>query len=105
MESEALLKSGGATGAGSRAYITLNAVRARVGLNPVAVTMDNIMKERRIELAAEGQRWFDLVRWGLAPAKLGFKGFKVNKNETLPIPNAELNNTKIVQSKEWGGTK
>ncbi|WP_285057224.1 RagB/SusD family nutrient uptake outer membrane protein [Pedobacter ginsengisoli] len=105
MESEALLKSGAAVGAGSRAYITLNAVRARVGLNPVAVTMDNIMKERRIELAAEGQRWFDLVRWGLGPAKLGFKGFKANKNETLPIPNAELNNTKIIQSKEWGGTK
>lgn len=105
MEAEAVLKSGGAVGAGSRAYAALNAVRARVGLNPVDVTMDNIMKERRIELAAEGQRWFDLVRWGLAPAKLAFKGFVAGKNETLPIPNGELNNTKIVQSKEWGGTK
>ncbi|MBT2563383.1 RagB/SusD family nutrient uptake outer membrane protein [Pedobacter sp. ISL-68] len=105
MEAEALLKSGAAVGAGTRAYIFLNAVRARVGLNPVAVTMDNIMKERRLELVAEGQRWFDLVRWGLAPTKLASKGFQANKNETLPIPQAELNNTKILQSKEWGGTK
>jgi starch-binding outer membrane protein, SusD/RagB family len=105
MEAEALLRSGAAVGTGSRAYIFFNAVRARVGLNPVEVTMDNIMKERRLELVAEGQRWFDLVRWGLAPTKLAFKGFQANKNETLPIPQAELNNTKIVQSKEWGGTK
>nr|WP_276903064.1 RagB/SusD family nutrient uptake outer membrane protein [Pedobacter kyonggii] len=63
------------------------------------------MKERRLELVAEGQRWFDLVRWKLAPTKLAFKGFQANKNETLPIPQAELNNTKILQSKEWGGTK
>nr|WP_068886501.1 RagB/SusD family nutrient uptake outer membrane protein [Pedobacter panaciterrae] len=105
MEAEAVLKSGGPTGPGSRAYAALNAVRSRVGLKPVDVNMDNIMKERRIELAAEGQRWFDLVRWGLAPAKLAFKGFVPGKNETLPIPNAELNNTKIIQSKEWGGTK
>lgn len=104
MEAEASIKSGGGTGAGTRAYILLNAVRSRVGLNPVEATMDNIMNERRLELVAEGQRWFDLVRWGLAPAKLAFKGFVAGKNETLPIPNAELSNTKIKQSKEWGGT-
>jgi len=104
MEAEASIKSGGGTGPGTRAYILLNAVRNRVHLNPVEATMDNIMKERRLELVAEGQRWFDLVRWGLAPAKLGFKGFVAGKNETLPIPNNELANTKIQQSKEWGGS-
>jgi hypothetical protein len=76
-----------------------------VKLNPVAVTMDNIMKERRLELVAEGQRWFDLVRWGLAPSKLASKGFVAGKNEIMPIPNGELANSKILQSKEWGGTK
>ena len=105
MEAEALFRSGAAVGAGSRAYIMLNAVRARVKLNPVPVTMDNIMKERRLERVAEGQRWFDLVRWGLAPSKLGFKGFVAGKNEIMPIPNGELANSKILQSKEWGGTK
>lgn len=105
MEAEALLKSGAAVGVGTKAYTMLNAVRGRVNLNPVAVTMDNIMKERRIELAAEGQRWFDLVRWGLAASKLSFKGFVGGKNEILPVPERELANSKIVQSKEWGGSK
>lgn len=105
LEAEALLKSGAAVGTGSRAYQLLNAVRARVGLNPVAVTMDNIMLERRLELAAEGHRWLDLVRWGRAAATLQFKGFVAGKHEILPIPQGELNNTKLEQTKEWGGTK
>ena len=106
MEAEALLKSGTGVAAGSKAYVMFNAVRARVGLNPLPVTMDNIMKERRLELVAEGQRWFDLVRWGLAASKLGpLKGFVAGKNEILPIPERELANSKILQSKEWGGSK
>ncbi len=105
LEAEALLKSSAAVGAGSRAYQLLNAVRARVKLNPVPVTMDNIMFERRLELAAEGHRWLDLVRWKQAPTVLAFKGFVAGKHEVLPIPQGELNNTKIEQLKEWGGTK
>ncbi len=42
----------------------INAVRARVGLLPVAWSLDNLKKERLYELAFEGLRWFDLVRWG-----------------------------------------
>jgi len=105
MEAEALLKSGAAVGTGTKAYQVFNAVRARVGLNPLPVTMDNIMRERRLELAAEGHRWFDLVRWGLAPTVLASKGFKSGRNEILPIPENELANSKILQSKEWGGSK
>ncbi|RZL61943.1 MAG: RagB/SusD family nutrient uptake outer membrane protein, partial [Pedobacter sp.] len=105
LEAESILQSGGAVGPGSRAYLLLNAVRARVGLNPVAVTMDNIMKERRLELAGEGHRFPDLVRWGKAATVLAYKGFTANKNEIFPIPQAELNNTKILQNKEYGGTK
>ncbi|MBB6238476.1 hypothetical protein HDC90_003109 [Pedobacter sp. AK013] len=105
LEAEALLKSGAGVGAGTKAYMMFNAVRARVGLNPLPVTMDNIMRERRLELAAEGHRWFDLVRWGLAPTVLASKGFKSGRNEILPIPENELANSKILQSKEWGGSK
>jgi hypothetical protein len=36
---------------------------------------------------------------------LKFKGFVAGRNEILPIPQNDLNNTKIQQSKEWGGTK
>jgi hypothetical protein len=104
LEAEAILASGGAVGTGSRAYTLLNAVRARVGLAPVAVTLPNIKKERRLELAGEGVRWLDLVRWGDAATLLSSKGFVAGRNEIFPIPQSELNNTKLQQSKEWGGT-
>lgn len=42
----------------------LNLVRARVGLPAVAYSLDAIKAERRHELALEGHRWFDLLRWG-----------------------------------------
>ncbi|PSL47817.1 putative outer membrane starch-binding protein [Chitinophaga niastensis] len=106
MEAEARVKAGEASGAGSRAYALLGAVRARVGLGPVLATLDNIFNERRLELAGEGHRFFDLVRTGKAAAVLGVsRGFVAGKNEILPIPLLELENTKLEQSKEWGGTK
>jgi hypothetical protein len=102
MEAEALMNAGAAVDAGSRAYQLLNAVRARVGLPAVtAVTQASIELERRLELAGEGQRWLDLIRWGKAGAVLAFKGFVTGKNELFPIPQAELDNTKLVQNDAW----
>jgi hypothetical protein len=95
MEAEALINANGDL---VRAAALLNAVRARVGLAPVAATLTNVYNERRMELATEGHRWFDLVRWGQAPAALAFKGFVAGKNEILPIPLNELSNTKLVQN-------
>lgn len=95
MEAEALLRAGGDA---SKAQTRLNQVRARVGLAPVPVTLDRIYEERRLELATEGHRWFDLVRTGKAAAILAFKGFKAGTHEVLPIPLNELNNTKLVQN-------
>ncbi len=91
MEAEALNASG------ARAQALLDAVRQRVGLPSVPVSMQAIKDERRRELAGEGHRWFDLVRWGDAPVVLGNRGFKPNKNEILPIPYKELINTVIKQ--------
>ena len=95
MEAEALGASG------SRAQTLLDAVRARVGLASVPVSMQAIKDERRRELAGEGHRWFDLVRWGDAPTTLGFKGFVAGKNEILPIPYTELQNTSIIQNPKY----
>ncbi|MDP9955638.1 hypothetical protein J2X97_001275 [Epilithonimonas hungarica] len=92
MEAEAL------GGTGARAQILLDAVRARVGLASVPVSMQAIKDERRRELAGEGHRWFDLVRWGDAPTALANKGFITGKNEILPIPYEELTNTAIKQN-------
>ena len=41
----------------------VNAVRVRAGVDALAaVTFDDIWKERRLELAFEGDRWYDYVR-------------------------------------------
>lgn len=95
MEAEALVQGGGNL---TRAAALLNAVRARVGLTPAAPTLENIYHERRLELATEGHRWYDLVRTGQAEDVLGSQGFKAGKNEVLPIPLQELNNTQLVQN-------
>ncbi len=102
LEAEALVMSGGDMG---RAQALLDAVRARVQLPPVDVTMEAIKNERRLELAAEGHRWFDLVRWGDAPEALAFKGFTQGRNELLPIPLLELENTLLEQNSEYGGNR
>lgn len=92
MEAEAL------GGTGARAQALLDAVRARVGLPSVPVSLLAIKNERRAELAGEGHRWFDLVRWGDAATVLGSRGFKAGKHEVFPIPSGELQGTKLVQN-------
>ncbi len=94
LEAEAIVRSGG----GARAQTLLDLVRARVGLGSIPATLDNIYEERRLELATEGHRWFDLVRTGKAATALSFKGFTAGKHEILPIPLNDLNNTKLVQN-------
>jgi len=105
MEAEALMNAGADVSSAGRAYQLFNAVRARVGLAPAAVTQANIEHERWMEFAGEGQRFPDLVRWGKAATVLAGRGFVAGRNEIFPIPQSELNNTKLQQSKEWGGTK
>jgi hypothetical protein len=92
MEAEAL------GGSGARAQALLDAVRARVGLGSVPVSLAAIKAERRLELAGEGHRFFDLVRWGDAASKLSGRGFVAGKNEVFPIPYNELQGTKLVQN-------
>ena len=95
MEAEAL------GGTGTRAQALLDAVRSRVGLPSVPVSMTAIKNERRRELAGEGHRWFDLVRWGDAPTALASRGFVAGKHEVLPIPASELAGTQIVQNPNY----
>jgi hypothetical protein len=95
MEAEALVRGSGDM---SKAQSYLDKVRARVGLPSVPATLANIYNERRLELATEGHRFFDLVRTGQASTVLASKGFQAGKNEILPIPLQELNNTKLVQN-------
>ncbi|MDJ1504245.1 RagB/SusD family nutrient uptake outer membrane protein [Cytophagaceae bacterium BD1B2-1] len=88
MEAEALVRGGGDL---SKAKFYLNEVRKRVGLGEVEATLDNIYNERRLELATEGHRFFDLVRTGKADDVL--PGFKEGIHEVLPIPQQEIDVT------------
>ena len=94
-----------------RAQMYLNLVRDRVELDPVASTgdelFDAIKLERKLELAFESNRYFDLQRWGDAYDALkdqgkqvpngsgGYyepqgAGYEQGKNELLPFPEYEM---------------
>ena len=59
----------------------LNRARARVGLPAVAYSEDALRNERHWELAFEGVRYYDLLRWGIAAETLAQQnGIKVKDN-------------------------
>ena len=65
----------------------VNMVRTRSKLDPKAtVTMADVKKERRLELAFEFDRYFDLVRWGDAATVLASKGYNPVTEGKFPIP-------------------
>jgi hypothetical protein len=81
------------------ASLELVRARARAGNNSIlpAVTTTNqaalrtaIWHERRVELAMEFDRYFDVIRQGRAATVFGPKGWKANKNEVWPIPQSEI---------------
>lgn len=88
------------------ARMYLNQVRTRVGLAAATLggqaLLDAIYNERRMELATEGHRFFDLVRTGQAATVLGPQGFTPNKNEILPIPQTEIDITEGVLQQNPG---
>ncbi|MFV5700752.1 RagB/SusD family nutrient uptake outer membrane protein [Flavobacterium sp. XS2P12] len=71
----------------------LNQIRTRAGLgNTTAVSQGDvrtaIWKERRVEMAFEHDRFFDLVRTGQAAAAFAIDGktFVTGKHEVFPLP-------------------
>ena len=61
---------------------------------------DAILLERRMELAMEGDRFFDLVRTGKAASVLGSK-FVVGKHEVFPIPQTEIDISGLSQNPNY----
>ena len=115
MYAEACLGAGDA----GTALTYINMVRARAGLGAIAAADDAALRhERRCELAMEGHRWFDIVRWkgvkgnGLKAhmdayklteteeAQSHMREFIENKHELFPIPYEEilLNSVKMEQN-------
>lgn len=60
----------------------INQVRQRAGLKPIGAYTDNALRnERRWELAFEGLRWYDLLRWHIAAEALASQnGVEVEDN-------------------------
>jgi len=101
---EALNETGNTSGA--MEYV--NKVRSRAGLSDASASSQAdvrtaIRHERRCELAMEGHRWFDIVRWGIAKdvmdaykagesaeVKAAMSDFVEGKNELFPIPYEEV---------------
>lgn len=132
---ESLIKPAGPTGnVGYRlnAVRALNQVRNRVGVEmpavPTAISKEElrekIRNERRVELAFEDHRFWDVRRWMIAPETLGtplrgveitkisdeefeYKPIEVEKRTfepkmyLYPIPQADLNTTGWVQNPLW----
>jgi len=113
------------------AHVEVNKVRARAGVDPLPAftsateALDAVYKERRLELAFENQRWYDLLRmnktyddpnkamtilkthhfvtdWTLLYSKYSpilppIESFFINDRLLLPIPQTEIDtNNEIV---------
>jgi len=72
----------------------INPLRERAGLGPLgAVTLEDVWHERRVELAMEHDRFFDIVRQGRAADVMhaaGKTNFEEGTHELLPIPNSQI---------------
>jgi hypothetical protein len=104
MFAEASNEMGGADNI-EQARVAVNSVRlrARAGNNTIladipagtdqATMRDAVRHERRIELAMEHDRFFDIVRWGIAETVLqnaGKTAFSAARDSYLPIPQTQI---------------
>ncbi len=97
------------TGAFGEATTLINQIRSRAGLTPIATItseadgINKVLHERKLELAFEGHRWFDLKRTGKAIEILSNRrdqngnilsyASNINQNRLLwPIPQNQLDN-------------
>jgi starch-binding outer membrane protein, SusD/RagB family len=112
------VNSGGTATNGS-AEAALNQIRARAGIPTVsglasAALTDSIRVERRREFAFEGQRWFDLSRWGILDATVQAKTLQMQTlfpgetgvhgapSNLFPIPDGQINsNSLLTQNPGW----
>ena len=82
-----------------------NAILPKVTTTDQSLLRDAIRHERRIELAMEHDRFFDIVRWGIsqtAMATAGKSNFNANRDNLLPIPQTQIDLSKGVLTQNPG---
>jgi hypothetical protein len=107
LAAEAANELGGAANE-NNAVTWINMIRNRAGLGNVTFTTKAafrtiIKKERRSEFAMEGERFFDLVRWGDAETVLGSRGY-TPCHKYYPIPQSAIDfagSAILVQNPCW----
>ena len=99
---DVLLMAAEALGESAQAYSYINQIRTRAGLSDISASTpgsfeDKLLQERRVELAFENHRWYDLLRFGTAVstmnAQFAQQGFSITINENnllFPIPQREI---------------
>jgi starch-binding outer membrane protein, SusD/RagB family len=81
MYAEAMVEKGGGNTSDSNALKYINDIRSRAQVAPLtSLNRANVRKERRMELAFEGLRHFDVVRWKIGSQ---INGKLVHSNITL----------------------
>lgn len=94
---------------GMKALDAVNSVRNRDGIKMPALPntlsdiefMKRLKNERRVELAFEGHRFWDLRRWKELDAIKDIYGVKVTKEENKVIYKKDLVNTNLVDDKQY----
>ncbi|MBN8880376.1 MAG: RagB/SusD family nutrient uptake outer membrane protein [Sphingobacteriales bacterium] len=99
-----------------QARVALNSVRFRARAGNAAILpdvtttdqgelRDAIRHERRIELAMEHDRFFDIVRWGIADDVMqtaGKSNFSAARDGLLPIPQTQIDLSNHVLTQNFG---
>jgi hypothetical protein len=108
MHVEAIMAGGASTNA-TAALTSFQKIRDRAGLTATVtnITKQQLLDERRVELAFENQRLFDLMRFGEAQNVLSAFSTANNYSFTatdllLPIPQREINLSKGLMSQNPG---
>lgn len=100
----------GATVSGATAVADINTIRTKRGASEVtSAGVNDVLKERRLELAWEGHHWYDLARTKGSVTRTHYSGSEVNRNIpadskfwALPINKRELDvNENLVQNQGY----
>lgn len=99
------------------ARAALNSIRARARKGAPAGTLPDVIdtdqvtlrnkirQERRIELAMESDRFFDIIRWGISQTAMhaaGKTNFSASRDNLLPIPQTQIDLSKGVLTQNSG---
>ncbi|WP_221393968.1 RagB/SusD family nutrient uptake outer membrane protein [Dyadobacter sp. NIV53] len=93
---DVLLMLAESLGESTEAYALINQVRARAKLAPVSASTSGtfaqkLLRERRVELAFENQRWADLLRFGVAEETMKAQGKTARPLFLIPQRELDIN--------------